>query len=185
VQDNIALFGDFTMKVYDQVNGENKLVRKFTKRNQITNQGREALLQLMRPLDLGASPYVTPAPSQGENLIWSLAVGTNSDPPAITDTETTMDIQWQEAFNFAGGECEVITIPPNDFHLAITKILPASVLDGVTLVEAGILTRGDDNDPTIALGRKLYARQKYSPIIKTSTMTIQFEWLLGITIQGS
>lgn len=176
MKDGIALFGDFSMKVYEK----DKLVRSFKKRNQITNQGREALLQLMRPNYAG-----DPDGEQIENRIWSLAVGSNSTPPAITDTESSMDIRWQEAFIFTGGECEIITTPPNDFHLAITKTLPASAAVGSTLVEAGIFTRGDDDDISITVGRKLYARQKYSPITKTDTMTVQFEWLLGITIQGA
>lgn len=175
MKDNVVLFGDFSMRVYDEVDGERKLVRKFTKRNQITNQGREALLMLMRPDDEDVSL---------QNKIWSLAVGINSAPPTINDSDTTMDVVWKSALSYVGGECNIVAVPPNDFYLAISKILPTTDAVGSTIVEAGIFTRGDNNDVDLAVGKKLYARQKFSPIIKTSTMTVQFDWQLGITIQS-
>jgi len=187
INDVPALYGDFGLKVYDSIQGRRQLVLEFKKRNQITNQGREALLSLMRPPEFSSgAPYTVPRPTQGENVIWALAVGTNGTPPTIADTETTMAIVWQEAFDFGNGECSLVLSPPNSYHLSISKLLPASTTaNGTTITEAGIFTRGDNDDPTATTGRKLYARQKFTPITKTSTMTIQFEWLLGITVQGS
>ena len=177
-KDNIQLFGDFTLRVYDLVDGKREMVRRFQKRNQITNEGREALLSLMRPtVDLG-TPLI-------DDRIWSLAVGTNGTPPTVSDTESTMYLRFISALDFAGGECSRITTPPNDYYLAISKVIGTGDANGATpIAEAGIFTRGDDPDPELATTKKLYARQVFSPIIKTDTMSITIDWQLGITIQG-
>lgn len=187
---NIALWGDFGLQVFDHSSGIPRRILRIRKKNQITNQGRIALLALMRP-----GPYATASPGdtveievQRENRIWSLAVGTNTTPPTINDDDATMSIAWISSFFYpaggGGSECQVISTPPNSYYLSISKTLPTTEANGNTLAEAGIFTRGDDDDPLITVGYSLYARQTHSPIIKTSSLTIQYDWQLGITIQS-
>jgi len=180
-KDSLELFGIFDMKVYDIRDGKRKRIRHIHKRNQITNQGREVLLDLMRPETNNPGD---PGSLQEQSKIWSLSVGTNDTPPTINDDDTTMVQVWKSAF-VPFSECQVIATPPNLFLLQIGKTLPQTSAVGSTLTEAGVFTRGDDDDPDVASGRRLYARQIYPPIIKTVTMTIEYDWKLGITIQGS
>lgn len=175
-KESVALFGDFRMTVIDHSSGKPRVKLRWRKRNQITNEGRTALLVLMCPFGV--------TDGQEINKIWSLSVGTNTAPPAIDDTVATMTPVWTDALNFGAGECTAIATLPNSFYLDISKTLPSTAANGNTLAEAGIFTRGDDDDPLLALGRKLYARQVHSPIIKVSSMTIQYDWQLGITIQS-
>ena len=175
-RNNVALYGDFEMRVFDHSSGSPRQVRRWRKRNQITNQGRTALLVLMCPFGVTDGQLI--------NSIWSFEAGTNATPPTIDDDETTMTSVWTSNLNFGVGECSVVTAPPNDFYLAISKTLGLGDGNGSTLQEAGIYTRGDDDDPLISVGRKLYSRQVHSPIIKVGTMTVQYDWKLGITIQS-
>lgn len=168
------LWGIFGMKVYDVRDGQRKCIRRIVKKNQITNQGRKAVLELMRPTTYGIL--------QDERQIWSLSAGINTIPPQITDDETVMSEVWQSAFS--GPECQVIDVPPNSFYLQITKTMAEADAIGSVLAEAGIFTRGSDDDPSVAIGRLLYARQIHPPVTKTNVMTIEYDWRLGITIQS-
>jgi hypothetical protein len=171
-----ALYGNFQMRVYDHVGGVPHLRYRWRKLNQITNQGRTALLTLMCPFNV--------PDGQSINRIWSFEAGTNATPPSIDDDETTMTTVWTSALNFGSGECVVVTSPPNEYYLAISKTLGLGDANGSTLREAGIYTRGDNDDPLVAVGRKLYSRQVHSAIEKVGTMTVQYDWQLGITIQS-
>jgi hypothetical protein len=169
---NIALFGNFGLRVFDLAG--NKLM-SIQKKNQITNQGRNAVLSLLFPGNAGAV--------QETYRIWSLSAGTNNTAPTILDNLAAMHPVWSSAF--IGGECTVVENLPNDFYLQITKTLPDTDANGYTLTEAGIFTRGNNDDPDISTTKLLYARQIHPSIIKNATMTIQYDWQLGITIQGS
>lgn len=184
LKDGAGLFGIFDMSVYDIRNGKRQRIRHVHKRNQITNQGREALLDLMRP-ETNTPLLGNPDDLQRESKIWSLSVGTYATPPTINDTDATMTQVWRSQFALA--ECQVVVIAPNQYYLQIGKVLPSTPCsaNGYTLTEAGVFTRGDSDDPVTSLGRKLYARQVHPPIIKTATMTIEYDWKLGITIQGA
>jgi len=169
MRNNVGLRGDFGMQVFDVSSGTPRRTLRIQKKNQITNDGRTALLNLMGIGD-SAAPVWTDV--QRDKRIWSLSVGTNATPPVVTDTLATMTAVWNDSFTFPT-ECQIVATPPNTYYLSISKTLPAvSAADGSTLAEAGILTY--DNS--------LYARQIHSPILKTSTMTIQYDWQLGITI---
>ena len=175
-KNNTVLYGDFEMRVFDHSGGSPKLLRRWRKRNQITNQGRTSILELQCPFGITDGQLI--------NSIWSFEVGTNATSPTIDDDETTMTSVWVSQLNFSAGECAIVTTLPNDFHLAISKTLGLGDGNGSTLQEAGIYTRGDAVDPLVAVGRKLYSRQVYSPIIKAATMTVQYDWQLGVTIQS-
>lgn len=176
VKNSLALYGNFQMQVFDHSSGSPRRIFRWQKRNQITNQGRTALLVLMCPDGVPDGQLI--------NSIWSFEAGTNATPPTVDDDETTMTSVWTSNLNFSSGECTVVTTPPDDFHLAISKTLGLSEGNGSTLQEAGIYTRGDNLDPLISVGRKLYARQVHSPIPKVATMTVQYDWQLGLTIQS-
>ncbi len=171
-----GLWGDFGMQVFDHRTGVPKRILRIRKKNQITNGGREALLNLLG-IGNGAS-YLT---VQEENKLWSLSVGTNTTPPTVTDTTAVMSVVWADRFIFPA-ECQIVATPPNSYYLAISKALGTTEANGSTLTEAGIFTRGDNDDATLSTNKTLYARQIHSPILKTSTMTIQYDWQLGITI---
>jgi len=172
----MKLFGSFGMKVFDVRSGRPELIFRWVRKNQVTNQGRTALLELMCPFGITDASI--------NNQIWSFEVGTNNTPPSIDDDETTMTAVFTSNLSFSSGECVIVATSPNSYYLAISKSVGTGDANGSTLTEAGIYTRGDDPDPLLATGRRLYARQVHSPIIKTGTMTIVYDWQLGILIQS-
>lgn len=173
---SVALFGNFLMQVFDHSSGKPKRILRWHRKNQITNEGRVALLTLMCPYGVADGQLI--------NSIWSFVVGTNATPPTIDDTLATMTPVWTSALSFIGGECTVVTTPPNSYYLAISKTLGSEDANDSTITEAGIFTRGDDPDPLVAVGRKLYARQTHTGLEKTAAMTVQYDWQLGLTIQS-
>jgi len=185
-QTDAGLWGDFGVQVFDVSSGTPRRILNIRKKNQITNDGRAALLALMGTGEPGTPPISggtlsTADETRRANQIWSIAVGTNPTTPTVTDTLTTMTPVWNQPFTFAS-ECVIVATPPNSYYLNISKTLGTTDANGSTLVEAGILTRGDDDTPASSTTKALYARQVHSPIVKTSTMTIQYDWQLGITI---
>jgi hypothetical protein len=164
------MHGQLGLSIYDH----GVLVRRQVKRNQITNQARSAVLH---QLYLG-----TTSDAQEQNKIWSLALGINNTLPMVTDDVLTMDIAWQDRLNTS--ECYIVENTPNEFYIQVIKMLPMSEANGYSLTEAGIITRGNNDDPVLASGRKLYARQVFVPVVKSASMSIQIDWQLGLTIQG-
>ena len=178
---DIGLWGDFGMQVFDVSSGTPKRILHIRKHNQITNEGRAALLNLMGAGGITGTLDDAAVILQRENRIWSLAAGTNPVAPTVTDNLSIMTVVWNSAFTFPA-ECAIVATPPSNYYLAISKTLGIADANGSTLTEAGILTRGDNDTPASSTTKALYARQIHSPILKTSTMTIQYDWQLGITI---
>jgi hypothetical protein len=53
--------------------------------------------------------------------------------------------------------------------------------NGNTLREVAIYTRGDDDDPTVAAGQTMVARQVHGDLAKSSGITIKYIWDLQVT----
>lgn len=184
LQDGLQLYGDFYMKVYEHApDGTKQLKFRFAKKNQITNDGRLVVLRLLSQVAGGEVEQEYPEYGQ----IWSLSVGDSSLPPAATQTGLISPV-WT-------GQ---LTIPAERiyneglFQLNIHKEVPAgSPADGRTFAEAGLFTRGsqDDNLAPVAYpswelipGRKMYSRQIFPSFVKGPTMSVVFDWTLGMTI---
>jgi len=184
---DVGLWGDFGMQVFDVSSGTPKRILRIRKKNQITNDGRTALLSLLGTGEPGTPPETsTSSPTTAdlvrrENQVWSISVGTNPTAPTVSDTIATLTEVWNSPFTFPA-ECAIVATPPNSFYLSISKTLAVGDANEETLTEAGILTRGNNDTPASSTTKALYARQIHSPILKTDTMTIQYDWQLGITI---
>ena len=168
LKDSMGLWGILGVRVYDIRNGKMQLIRTFTKKNQIVNDGRQAVLELLAPGGLG----------QADRQLFSISAGTNNTPPTIVNTRATMTRVWDH--DFTVGEITYVASTPNDFYVWVQASMPALVHPGVVFTEAGVFTRGDGVDP---LTIKLYARQTHPAVTKTATMVIAYDWRFGISIQ--
>jgi hypothetical protein len=173
--DRACLYGRFGMTVYDMKDGQQKVVRRIQKKNQVVNDGARAMLELLCQMDVGSL-------STEQNQIWSLSVGTVGTPPAVTDTLLLGQV-WAEQFALA--ECAIAACPP--YEIQIYKTLPTTPCsaNGSILREAGVFTRGTLDDPYTSANRRLYCRQTHPPIEKVNTMQIVYDWRLGITVEGA
>jgi len=182
--DTPALFGDFSVSAYRNVGDVKKRIYRVQKRNQITNDGRNVVLDLLSqmPTDPPEGSATQQHPEYCQ--LWSLSVGQGTTPPTIVDSELE-DPVWTGVFSPRSTEV-AFNSALGLYLIQITKTLTVDDANGYDLSEAGIFTRGNQNDPDDPeiLYRRMYARQTFSPIHKTSEMTIEFDWKLGITVQA-
>ena len=173
--ERLGLYGEMTVTVYDVKRGKTVQLYRIVKKNQITNIGRQIVLELLTQYSAGSIYQQNPE----YNNIWSLSVGTDSTPPTLGDTGLGAAV-WSGEFSLGAGERALDLV---NFEVNITKEVPAGQATGSTITEAGLFTRGDNDDPGLATYRRLYARQVHPGIIKTATMFITYDWRLGVTIQ--
>jgi len=176
--DAAGLYGRMTVTAYD----EGVKVYRCVKMNQITDKGRESVLELLaQVLPATGIPQTNPE----YNKLWSLSVGEDPTPPASTQTALLSPV-WTDALAIPAERLYV----PSLFEIHVHKEIPAGTATGAVLAEAGIFTRGSRSAPDpgdaweTILHRRMYARQIFPAITKGATMSIVFDWHLGMTIQA-
>jgi hypothetical protein len=173
-QDVAQLYGHIEVSVFDAARG-GKRIYHVKKRNQVVNSGRQAVLEML-------TQYATGSPGQQNpeyNQIWSLGVGTDGTPPAVNQTNLGAEVLTKV---FAR-PTEVLYVPDPTFEIHCSMTFATTEAnDPSPLQEVGLFTRGNNDDPYVATNRLLYARQTFSPFVKTNTMTVVFNWILGMTV---
>ncbi len=174
-EDPLLLYGQFQVAVYDVKTGERKF--RYAHTNQITDAGRDCVVDLLGQYSGGTTYQQNP----DYNQIWSLGVGTDNTPATRFDTSLGAQT-WIGALNLVSGERRVDNDPV--FEVVINKTLPpGAVPDYTMLTEAGLFTRGNHDDPTIANFMRLYARQVHPTVEIIGTLTVVYDWRLGVTVQ--
>lgn len=174
-----TLYGHLTVTVYDVKNGQKKRRFRISKKNQITNGGRAVVLALLAQDAAGAALQIDPT----YNQIWSLAVGNDSTPVSVGDIALYGELTLGRYALTIPVEREYVIIPPTTYEIHIHKEIAAGLHDGETFAEAGLYTRGDDDDPTISVGQTLYARQIHPAFVKGAAMAVEYDWRLGMLVQ--
>jgi len=161
--DIVKLSGFLRVRLLDPKGRE---LRRMEKPNLVCVGAKQAIARLL-------SQETTPDDYE-ETKIWSIHVGTDSTPPVVGDTALGTDVFQKEcdhpySVDLGLGEVEVqMTIETGEAN-------------GNTLVEAGLFTRGDADDPTSAAGQLMMARQVHGSISKTSSFSIEYTWKFRIT----
>lgn len=182
-RDGGFLYGRIGLSVYDVKGGKKTLVLRIQKRNQVVGAGRSAVMQLLFQDDSGNMYQQNP----DYNKLWVLGIGTGGTPPSVADIGLESSIWTSHLEQSTEIQLDDQSSPT---EILISKELPAGAVTGATIQEVGLFTKGDavapPGDP-LALSdpstRRLYARQTFTPIDITSTMSIEFDWRLGFTIQ--
>ena len=183
----MQLFGHLTVTAYNvnPKSGSRERLFRISKRNQITNDGRICNLEMLAQLNpTGAFP--TPIYNPYWNQIWSLGVGIDGTPAMSTQSALLSPV-WN-------GQLIIPTervYNPALFDINVLKELPVGEATGSILAEAGLFTRGQldapvSPDPWEGIAdRRMYARQTHSPFEKGSSMSVTYDWHLGLTVQSS
>lgn len=172
ILNSATLFGHLEVSVYDASRGGMRIYH-VKKKNQIVNTGRQAVLEL-----LVQDPAGSPGQQNPEyNQLWSLGVGSDGTPPTVGQTTLGADVL-TKVLPTAG---TILYVPDPVFEIHCTMTFdPAEALS--PLEEVALFTRGDNDDPYAATNRLMYARQTFSPFTKTAAMTVEFNWILGMTV---
>lgn len=173
-RDLVKLYGHIEVSVFDESRG-GKRIYHVKKKNQVVNTGRQAVLEMLTQYGSGSPGQQFPA----YNQIWSLGVGTDGTPPTVNQTDLGAEVL-TKVFS---RPTEVLFVPDPTFEIHCSMTFDTTEAnDPSPLQEVALFTRGDNDDPYIAANRLMYARQTFSPFVKTNTMTVVFNWILGMTV---
>lgn len=173
-RDAARLYGHIEVSVFDAALND-KRIYHVKKKNQVVNTGRQAVLEMLTQYPTGSQGQQNPE----YNQLFSLGVGTDGTPPTVNQTSLGAEVLTKVFTR----PTEVLYVPDPTFevHCSMTfSTLEAN--DPSALQEVGLFTRGDNVNPYAASYRLMYARQTFSPFIKTATMTVVFNWILGMTV---
>jgi hypothetical protein len=145
------------------------------KKNVITYKGTEGLVYLLAPnAALGAG-------IQEQTQIKSMRFGTSSATPQRTDIGLTAEatvasvpvrVQLSDANRIIGvsGTVEFVANMASGYG------------NGNTYREAGLFTRGTDDDPQIATSCEMFSRQIFPDQVKNAAVTLEFRWRITFTV---
>jgi len=151
------------------------IISVWEKKNVITFGATESLVKLMAPnAAFGATVQL-------ENQIKSMRFGTSNIAPQRTDLDLA-----SEAF-VSGNYVRIQLTDANRIVGAAGTVEFVAVLDtltgnGETYREAGLFTRGDNDDPLFSTTGTLFARQVFPDQVKTSAITLEFRWRVTFTV---
>jgi hypothetical protein len=178
------LYGRLMVSAYDAVTG--KRVYRVSKQNQITDEGRLVVLDLLAQTTGGSGTPTQENPAY--NQIWSLSVGSSSVPADATQTALFEPVT--EA-TIAMPDDIVRDVIAANFEILITAEIAPGVGTDEIFAEAGLFTRGSQADiggsyPTWESipYRRMFARQTYPSFTKGETMRVVYEWSLGLTVSA-
>jgi hypothetical protein len=142
----------------------------WSKKNTITYVAGDVLVALIAPNALGVGG------AQVTNQIKSMRFGTSSLAPQRTDVllaaeHTPARRQLLDANRLIGSQT-----------VEFVASLDSATGNGVTYREAGLFTRGDNDDPALASGSKLFARQVFPDQAKSAAIELEFRWRITFTI---
>jgi len=170
--ESLPLRGDLEIIRRDTVT--KAILDVWAKKNVITFGATETLVKLMAP-NAAFGPNV-----QLESQIKSMRFGLDNTPPQRTDTDLS-----DEAV--VGDPVRVQLLDANRVVGAAGTVEFVAVLDsgtgnGVTYREAGLFTRGTDDDPLVTTGEVMFSRQVYPDQIKTAAVELEFRWRITYTV---
>lgn len=175
VDNKLNLRGDLRIIRREASNGQ--ILSVWEKKNVITFGATEGLVKLLAPnAAYGATV-------QEETQIKSMRFGTSNLAPQRTDTALA-----SEAIDPSTSlPVRVELLDANRLVGAAGTVEFVAVLDpltgnGVTYREAGLFTRGDNNDPQLTTFTTLFARQVYPDQVKTSAVQLEFRWRITFTV---
>jgi hypothetical protein len=151
-----------------------RILDVFEKKNVITFLGVEALVKLMAPNAAFGGNV------QEESQFKSMRFGTDSLTPQRTDLDlaneavsgTPVRIEFADSNRIVGASGTV----------EYTAQLASGDGNGVTYREAGLFTRGTDDDPQTTTGEIMFSRQVFPDQVKTAAIVLDFRWRITFTV---
>ncbi len=168
-ESKINLRGDLRVVTRDSSSLE--VISIFEKKNCITYLATEMLVQLLAP------NAVYGATVQQESQIKSMRFGTSNATPQRTDLDLAAEVvtarkELLDANRLVGAAGTV----------EFTAQLGALDANGYTLREAGLFTRGTDDDPSLTTGESVFSRQVTPDQVKTGAIILDYRWRITFSV---
>lgn len=167
MRDIITIRGELYLRVY---NSKNETLWTYDTPNIITYGAQDVIRDLLAQTNSPGG-----RPPANETWLETLRVGTNNTSPARGNTglgspvpNDIYAVTFTSVVNDVGGQ------------LIFEANIPVSWDPSVTIVEAGLFTKGTAGSITVPAtnGEILFARQIHPGILKTSGIGIQYVWTL-------
>ena len=175
VLNKLPLRGD--LKIITRDSQSHGILKIWQQKNVITYVGVESLVGLMAPnVALGGS-------YQLEHQIKSMRFGIDNTTPQPTDTDLASEaVVGPDPVRIELTDSERLIGAPGTVEFVAT--LGAGDGNGVTYREAGLFTRGDDDDPLLVTPgtEVMFSRQVYPDQIKTGAVVLEFRWRITFTV---
>lgn len=170
---DIPLEGFLTIVRRDATTGA--ILDVWAKKNVITFSGTEALVKLMAP-NAVFGPDV-----QEENQIKSMRFGTSNATPQRTDLDLASEAV------VSSNPVRVELLDANRVIGAAGTVEFQATLgsgdgNGVTYREAGLFSRGTDDDPLLTTSEIMFSRQVFPDQPKSAAVVLDFRWRITFTV---
>ena len=173
VEHKLNLRGDLRIIQRDALTCQ--ILSVWEKKNVITFGATEGLVKLLAPnAAFGLNV-------QQETQIKSMRFGTSNLAPQRSDTDLAAEAS-------VGGTPIRIALPDANRVVGaagtveFVAVLDPSTGNGVTYREAGLFTRGDNDDPLLTSFSTLFARQVFPDQPKTAAIQLEFRWRITFTV---
>ena len=166
----LSIEGHLTIWEVDQ-EGNRRLLSD--KENQITNLHLTNLAELVTQ-EAGILPA-----ELATHSMWIEASVTALPAASASDTGAAGAVVKQAVFTDADIDVDLGGTPGLCEFRAVLETIDAN---GTTIRAAGLYTRGDDDDPSLAVGTRLLARQVFDGVPKSSAISIEFRWRIQYKI---
>lgn len=176
--EKIAMRGDLEVKVFDSRTME--LIRRIEIRNKITFLAADVICNLLMQRSADYGTHVPPAAVTNDQL-YTLRVGTST--VAASRSDSNLGAPWFGIILGDTGKGLVM-----DGEMQFTGTLQTGDANGAPgpLAEAGLFTQGDSTGALDAPGLtvnspRLFARQTYPAISKTTAVTLEYNWRISFS----
>ena len=162
------LYGHLTVRVLDRNGVE---LMKYETPNVVTDGAKAAIAKLLVPAS---------ATDSEENQFWYLKTANGTTTPDVTDTDVSGAKTAAKAFDtrtYNVGAVDGLVECVVTFGLSEGNVLSV----GEYFTEAGLFTRGDDDDPALTTGDLMCAHQLHAQVHKDSSIQLEYTWRFQLT----
>lgn len=172
VQDAFGVKGALVVwKIYDD--GRRELV--YNDHNMIVNTARDTFQELLAQVATGTNPE-----ENSLHSMWFEASATSFANPVLrTDTGPVGTVAKRYTFTASDVDLSVGGVPG---LIEYRGLVEKSEANGQTLRAAGLYTRGDNADPALANGVRLFARQIFGAVEKTQDFALEVRWRIQMLL---
>lgn len=165
IKETFKIHGHLRIRAIEAATG--RVLQVVDKPNLVVNGTKAVLVKLLDNVDTT------------ENQLWAIGAGDSNTSPSVTDTDLLGTKTVKKKYDSrttvpASGQIELeMTLGTAEGNVLGT---------GEYFEEAGLFSRGDNDDPELATTATMMCRQLHAPIHKDNTISLEYTWRLQVAI---